>query len=31
MREVETLLSPRVHALVPSQDGFTFARAWLSR
>jgi peptide/nickel transport system substrate-binding protein len=30
MREVETLLSPRVHALVPSQDGFTFARAWLS-
>ena len=30
MREVESLLSPRVHALVPSQDGFTFARAWLS-
>jgi peptide/nickel transport system substrate-binding protein len=31
MREVETLLAPRVHALVPSQDGFSFARAWLSK
>ncbi|HXU70444.1 MAG TPA: ABC transporter substrate-binding protein [Polyangia bacterium] len=31
MREVETLLQPRVHGLLPSQDGFTFARAWLSR
>ncbi|HEY2743530.1 MAG TPA: ABC transporter substrate-binding protein [Polyangia bacterium] len=31
MREVESLIQPRVHALVPSQDGFTFARAWLSK
>ena len=31
MREVETLMQPRVHGLVPSQDGFTFARAWLSK
>jgi peptide/nickel transport system substrate-binding protein len=30
MREVESLLAPRVHALVPSQDGFTFARAWVA-
>jgi peptide/nickel transport system substrate-binding protein len=31
MREVESLLQPRVHALVLSQDGFSFARAWLAR
>jgi peptide/nickel transport system substrate-binding protein len=30
MREVETLLRPRVHGLLPSQDGFTFARAWVA-
>ena len=30
MREVETLESPRVHALPPSPDGFDFARAWVS-
>ncbi|MDB4965540.1 MAG: Oligopeptide transporter, periplasmic oligopeptide-binding protein OppA [Myxococcales bacterium] len=29
MREVETLMQRRVHALVPSQDGFSFARAWV--
>jgi peptide/nickel transport system substrate-binding protein len=31
MREVETLMQSRVHALVPSQDGFTFARAWVDK
>ena len=31
MREVETVMQPRVHALVPSQDGFDFARAWVAR
>jgi peptide/nickel transport system substrate-binding protein len=31
MREVETLLSPRVRALLPSQDGFNFAEAWVTR
>jgi peptide/nickel transport system substrate-binding protein len=31
MREVETLMQPRVHGLVPSQDGFSFARAWISK
>ncbi|HEX6836242.1 MAG TPA: ABC transporter substrate-binding protein, partial [Polyangia bacterium] len=30
MREVESLLQPRVHALVPSQDGFNFAQAWVA-
>ncbi|HEX8952164.1 MAG TPA: ABC transporter substrate-binding protein, partial [Polyangia bacterium] len=30
MREVESLLSPRVHALVPSMDGFSFQRAWVA-
>lgn len=30
MSEVETAMAPRVHGLVPSQDGFDFARAWLS-
>jgi peptide/nickel transport system substrate-binding protein len=31
MREVETLESPRVRALRPSQDGFTFAEAWVTK
>ncbi len=31
MREVESLMQPRVHALVPSQDGFNFAGAWLAK
>jgi peptide/nickel transport system substrate-binding protein len=30
MSEVETVMAPRVHGLAPSQDGFDFARAWLS-
>jgi peptide/nickel transport system substrate-binding protein len=30
MREVETVMQPRVHGLLPSQDGFSFARAWLA-
>lgn len=31
MSEVETLLSPKVHGLSPSQDGFDFAHAWIAR
>lgn len=31
MSEVETLLAPRVHRLVPSEDGFNFATAWVAR
>ncbi len=31
MREVESLTQPRVHGLLPSQDGFTFAQAWVAR
>jgi peptide/nickel transport system substrate-binding protein len=27
--EVQTLLAPRVHGLLPSTDGFTFAEAWV--
>ena len=29
--EVETLIAPRVHGLVPSTDGFGFAEVWVSR
>jgi peptide/nickel transport system substrate-binding protein len=31
MREVETLMSPRVRGLSPSQDGFNFAEAWIPK
>lgn len=31
MSEVETLLAPRVHHLLPSQGGFNFAQAWVAR
>jgi peptide/nickel transport system substrate-binding protein len=31
MSEVETVLAPRVHRLLPSQDGFNFAQAWVAR
>jgi peptide/nickel transport system substrate-binding protein len=31
MREVETLLQPRVRGLLPSQDGFNFAEAWVTK
>jgi peptide/nickel transport system substrate-binding protein len=31
MREVETLESPRVRGLLPSQDGFNFAEAWVTK
>jgi peptide/nickel transport system substrate-binding protein len=31
MREVQTLIQPRVHELYPSQDAFSFASAWVER
>lgn len=29
--EVQTVIAPRVHGLLPSTDGFTLARAWVER
>jgi peptide/nickel transport system substrate-binding protein len=31
IREVQTLLAPRVHGLLPSTDGFNFAQAWVDK